>query len=121
MLRRDVDEALSKCCTFKEFEYYLQCLGYKFERDFRYGLHSVIADGWKRAILITGFGEKYSLEAMREKLVDNQRKPELYVFVTSKWKRVPLLSFEYPLRQAQIKDTVQPVRAAPFSFIETVL
>ena len=107
MLRRDVDEALSKCCTFKEFEYYLKCLGYRFERDFRYEHPSVIADGWKRAVRISGLGEKYSREAMRQKLVANQRLPELYVLITPKWKRAPLLSFEYQLRQAQRKDTVQ--------------
>lgn len=107
MLRRDVDEALSKCCTFKEFEYYLKCLGYKFERDFRYEHPSVIADGWKRAVRISGLGEKYSREAMRQRLVANQRLPELYVLITPKWKRAPLLSFEYQLRQAQRKDTVQ--------------
>jgi len=107
MLRRDVDEALSKCCTFREFEYYLKCLGYRFERDFRYDHPSVIADGWKRAVRISGLGEKYSREAMREKLVANQRLPELYVLITPKWKRAPLLNFEYQLRQAQRKDTVQ--------------
>jgi len=107
MLRRDVDEALSKCCTFKEFEYYLKCLGYRFERDFRYEHTSVIADGWKRAVRISGLGEKYSREAMRQKLVANQRLPELYVLITPKWKRAPLLNFEYQLRQAQRKDTVQ--------------
>lgn len=107
MLRRDVDEALSKCCTFKEFEYYLKCLGYKFERDFCYEHPSVIADGWKRAVRISGLGEKYSREAMRQRLVANQRLPELYVLITPKWKRAPLLSFEYQLRQAQRKDTVQ--------------
>lgn len=107
MLRRDVDEALSKCCTFKEFEYYLKCLGYRFERDFRYEHPSVIADGWKRAVRISGLGEKYSREAMRQKLVVNQRLPELYVLITPKWKRAPLLNFEYQIRQAQRKDTVQ--------------
>ena len=107
MLRRDVDEALSKCCTFKEFEYYLKCLGYRFERDFRYEHSSVIADGWKRAVRISGLGEKYSREAMRQKLVANQRLPEVYVLITPKWKRAPLLNFEYQLRQAQRKDTVQ--------------
>ena len=106
MLRRDVDEALSKCCTFREFEYYLKCLGYRFERDFRYEHPSVIADGWKRAVRISGLGEKYSREAMRQKLVANQRLPELYVLITPKWKRAPLLNFEYQLRQAQRKDTV---------------
>lgn len=59
MLRRDVDEALSKCCTFKDMEYYLKCLGYRFERDFRYEHPSVIADGWKRAVRITSLGENY--------------------------------------------------------------
>ena len=107
MLRRDVEEALSKCCTFKEFEYYLKCLGYRFERDFRYEHPSVIADGWKRAVRISGLGEKYSREAVRQKLVANQRLPELYVLITPKWKRAPLLNFEYQLRQAQRKDTVQ--------------
>ena len=107
MLRRDVDEALSKCCTFKDMEYYLKCLGYRFDRDFRYEHPSVIADGWKRAVRITSLGEKYSWEAMRQKLVANQRLPELYVLITPKWKRAPLLNFEYQLRQAQRKDTVQ--------------
>lgn len=107
MLRRDVDEALSKCCTFKDMEYYLKCLGYRFERDFRYEHPSVIADGWKRAVRITSLGENYSREAMRQKLVANQRLPELYVLITPKWKRAPLINFEYQLRQAQRKDTVQ--------------
>ena len=107
MLRRDVDEALSKCCSFKEFEYYLKTLGYRFERDLRYEHPSVIADGWQRAVRISSLGKQYTREAMREKLIDNQRKPELYVLITPKWKRAPLLSFEYQLRQAQRKDTVQ--------------
>lgn len=107
MLRRDVDEALSRCCSFKEFEYYLKTLGYRLERDFRYEHPSVIADGWQRAVRISSLGKQYTRESMREKLIDNQRKPELYVLVTPKWKRAPLLSFEYQLRQAQRKDTVQ--------------
>ncbi|MFR8122667.1 MAG: hypothetical protein ACLU77_13285 [Waltera sp.] len=92
-----MDEALSKCCTFRELEYYLKCLGYRFERDFRYEHPSVIADGWKRAVRITSLGEKYSYEEMRERLSDNQRLPELYVFVSPKWKRAPLLHFEHQL------------------------
>lgn len=107
MLRRDVDEALSKCCSFKKFEYYLKTLGYRFERDFRYEHPSVIADGWQRAVRISSLGKQYTREAMREKLIDNQRKPELYALVIPKWKRAPLLAFEYQLRQAQRKDTVQ--------------
>ena len=107
MLRRDVDEALSKSGSFAEMEYYLKCLGYRFERDFRYEHPSVIADGWKRAIRLDGLGEKYSRESMHEILVANQRKPELYAVIIPQYKRKPLLSFEYQIRQARRMDTVQ--------------
>jgi len=36
MLRRDVEEALAKCGSFREVEYYLRCLGYRFQRDSHY-------------------------------------------------------------------------------------
>lgn len=107
MLRQDVDEALSKSGSFAEMEYYLKCLGYRFERDFRYEHPSVIADGWKRAIRLDGLGEKYSRESMHEILVANQRKPELYAVIIPQYKRKPLLSFEYQIRQARRMDTVQ--------------
>lgn len=94
MLRRDVDEALSKCCSFKEIEYYLKTLGYRFERDFYYDHPSVYAKGWKRAVRISSLGERYSKERIREQCRENQRKPELYAFVTPAWKRRPLLVLE---------------------------
>lgn len=107
ILRRDVNEALSRCCSFKEIEYYLKTLEYRFERDFYYDHPSVYADGWKRPVRISSLGEQYSKERIRERCLENQRKPELYVLITPKWKRAPLLNFEYQLRQAQRKDTVQ--------------
>lgn len=94
MLRRDVDEALSKCCSFKEIEYYLKTLGYRFERDFYYDHPSVYTEGWKRAVRISSLGERYSKERIREQCRENQRKPELYAFVTPAWKRRPLLVLE---------------------------
>ena len=94
MLRRDVDEALSKCCSFKEIEYYLKTLGYRFERDFYYDHPSVYAEGWKRAVRISSLGERYSKERIWEQCRENQRKPELYAFVTPAWKRRPLLVLE---------------------------
>lgn len=94
MLRRDVDEALSKCCSFKEIEYYLKTLGYRFERDFYYDHPSVYAEGWKRAVRISSLGERHSKERIREQCRENQRKPELYAFVTPAWKRRPLLVLE---------------------------
>lgn len=107
VLRLDVEEAASKCGSFREFEYYLKCLGYRFERDFRYEHPSVIADGWKRPIRIDSLGEKYSRENMRERLVANQYKPELYAIQPPKYKRTPLLIMEYELRRLERKDTVQ--------------
>ena len=94
MLRKDVEEALSQCASFKEIEYYLKTLGYRFERDFYYDHPSVYADGWKRAVRISSLGEQYSKERIRERCLENQRKPELYAFVTPAWKRRPLLVLE---------------------------
>ena len=94
MLRKDVDEALSQSCSFREFEYYLKTLGYKFERDFYYDHPSVYADGWKRAARISSLGEQYSKENIHKRCLENQRKPELYTFVTPAWKRRPLLVLE---------------------------
>ena len=94
MLRKDVDEALSQSCSFREIEYYLKTLGYKFERDFYYDHPSVYADGWKRAVRISSLGEQYSKENIHKRCIENQRKPELYTFVTPAWKRRPLLVLE---------------------------
>ena len=94
MLRKDVDEALSQCGSFKEIEYYLKTLGYRFERDFYYDHPSVYAEGWKRAVRISSLGEQYSKERIRERCRENQSKPELYAFVTPAWKRRPLLVLE---------------------------
>ena len=94
MLRKDVDEALSQSCSFREIEYYLKTLGYKFERDFYYDHPSVYAEGWKRAVRISSLGEQYSKENIHKRCLENQRKPELYTFVTPAWKRRPLLVLE---------------------------
>ena len=107
MLRRDVDEALSKSGSFAEMENYLKCLGYRFARDYNYAHISVIADGWKRAIRLDSLGEKYRSENLREILVANQYKPELYAIHPPKYKRTPLLVIEYELRRLERMDTVQ--------------
>lgn len=106
LLRKDIDEALSKCTNYKALEYYLKSVGYRFERDFRYEHPSVIADGWQRAVRIDRLGEPYSKECIRQRLLENQRKPELYVIVYSERKRKPLLSLEYEMKKLQRMDTV---------------
>lgn len=106
MLHRDVEEALAKCGSFREIEYYLKCLGYRFQRDFHYAHPSVIIDGWQRPIRIDSLGPQFSREAIRERCLENQRRPELYGYAYPQWKRAPLLAIEYHLRQAQRQDTV---------------
>ena len=106
MLRRDVEEVLAKCGSFREIEYYLKCLGYRFQRDFHYAHPSVIIDGWQRPIRIDSLGPQFSREAIRERCLENQRKPELYGYAYPQRKRAPLLAIEYHLRQTQRQDTV---------------
>ena len=82
MLRQDVDKALAKCGSYAEIEYYLKCLGYRFERDFHYAHPSVIADSWRRAVRLDSLGDGYDKESFRERCLDNQRKPGLYAVPT---------------------------------------
>ena len=105
-LREDVEEALAKCGSFREIEYYLKCLGYRFQRDFHYAHPSVIIDGRQRPIRIDSLGPQFSREAIRERCLENQWKPELYGYAYPQRKRAPLLAIEYHLRQAQRQDTV---------------
>ena len=115
MLRKDVEEALSQCASFKEIEYYLKTLGYRFERDFYYDHPSVYADGWKRAVRISSLGEQYSKERIRERCRENQRKLELYAFVIPAWKRRPLLVLE---RERYISGWVDTIIVLFELFIE---
>ncbi len=107
ILRQDVDEAIANSISILDFEYCMKNMGYRFERDFRYAHPSVIADGWKRAIRLDSLGEKYRTENLREVLVANQYKPELYAIQPPKYKRTPLLVIEYELRRLERMDTVQ--------------
>lgn len=107
MLRRDIDEALSLCTSHKGLEYYLKCLGYRFERDFYYDHPSIIADGWQRAVRIDKLGVRFTKENIRQRLVKNQSNPELYAVNYPKYKRKPLLLIEFQIRQYERKDTVQ--------------
>lgn len=107
ILRRDIDEAISKCTNYQSLVYYLKSLGYRFVRDFYYEHPSVIADGWERAVRIDRLGENYTKERIAERLRENRDNPEIYVFIAPKRNRQPLLRIEYEIRQAQRKDTVQ--------------
>lgn len=106
ILRKDVDKAISKCSTFQALERYLKGLGYRFERDFRYQYPSVKAEGWKRSVRLESLGEEYSKDSIRQKMIENQRKPELYAIIIPSRKRKPLLELEYNLHRAERMDSV---------------
>lgn len=107
ILRRDVDEAIANSGSFKEIEYCMKNLGYRFERDFYYEHPSVIADGWKRAIRISGLGENYTKERIRERCRENQVGPIMNTIYNAPYKRKPLLVIEYEWRRFERMDTVQ--------------
>ena len=106
MLRKDVDEAISKSSTYQAVERYLKGLGYRFERDFRFQYPSVKAEGWRRSVRLESLGKEYSKEAIRQKLLENWHKPELYAVVIPSRKRKPLLDLEEDLRRAERMDSV---------------
>ena len=107
ILRRDVDEAIANSGSFKEIEYCMKNLGYRFERDFYYDHPSVIADGWKRAIRISSLGENYTKESIRERCRENQVGPIMNTIYNAPYKRKPLLVIEYEWRRFERMDTVQ--------------
>ncbi len=100
-LKIDLDEALTKCCSFRAMEVYLEALGYRFERNFTYAHASVIADGWKRPIRISSLGEAYSKEKLEDRFYENSEDYDRPLFKPPQKKRTPLLtitaSIELPL------------------------
>ena len=106
MLRRDMDEAISKTTNWKAFDLYLKNLGYRYARNSDYRHPSIIAPGWKRPVRIDSLGKQYTQEKIRQRLIQNQRKPELYVIVYPERKRNTLLALEYEMKKLQQMDTV---------------
>ncbi len=107
ILRRDVDEAISKTTTYNSFAQYLRNLGYEFRRDANGNNPSLIAKGWNRPVRLKSLGPRYTIDAIRDRLLANHSKPELYVIVYPQRKRTPLLAIEYAYREAQRMDGMQ--------------
>ena len=107
ILRRDVDEAISKTTTYNSFAQYLRNLGYEFRRDANGNNPSLIAKGWSRPVRLKSLGPQYTMDAIRYRLLANHSRPELYVIVYPQRKRTPLLAIEYAYREAQRMDGLQ--------------
>ena len=99
MLRKDINEALSMTASYAAFCRYLEGLGYHFTRD-RNGNHpALIAPGWQRAVRLDRLGEKYTPDAIRDRLIANQRLPELYVTYYPAKRRTPLMELEREMKR----------------------
>ena len=99
MLRRDINEALSMTASYAAFCRYLEGLGYQFTRD-RNGNHpALIAPGWQRAVRLDRLGDKYTPDAIRDRLIANQRLPELYVTHYPAKRRTPLMELEREMKR----------------------
>ena len=107
ILRRDLDEALSKVSTYRALVRYMNDLGYEFCRDANGNNPSIIAKGWKRPVRLKSLGEKYTPDAIEDKIISNQYKKELYWIEMPERVRTPLLIIEQSLRQAGRMDGLQ--------------
>ena len=99
MLRRDVGEALSMTASYAAFCRYLEGLGYHFTRDCNGNHPALIAPGWQRAVRLDRLGEKYTPDAIRDRLIANQRLPELHVTHYPAKRRTPLMELEREIKR----------------------
>lgn len=106
MLKRDIDEALSKTTNGKAFELYLKSLGYSYARNSDYRHPSIIAPSWKRPVRIDSLGEQYTQEKIRERLISNQQDITLYAIRIPK-RHTPLMELQLELKKAQRMDGIQ--------------
>lgn len=106
ILKRDIDEALSKTTNGKAFELYLKFLGYSYARNSDYCHPSIIALGWKRPVRIDSLGEQYTQEKIWERLISNQRDITLYAIRIPK-RHTPLMELQLAFQKAQRMDGMQ--------------
>ena len=107
MLRRDVGEALSMTASYAAFCRYLEGLGYHFTRDCNGNHPALIAPGWQRAVRLDRLGDKYTPDAIRDRLIANQRLPELYVTHYPAKRRTPLMELEWEMKRLGRMDSIE--------------
>lgn len=95
LLKRDIDTALSQSTNFKAFEIRLKDMGYEIRRDERFAHYSVKAPDWQRAIRLDRLGKEYTPQAIRERLLDNQRYVGYVPFQKPKYTTLLTLEIEY--------------------------
>lgn len=107
MLRKDLDEVLANSSDIKQMNYYLQALGYKFQRGFYCDHPSVIAVGWSKAIRLDSLGKKYTKENILNRIEHNQYIPYGEAESIPSYYRKPLQALQLQMRMYERMDTVQ--------------
>ena len=107
MLRRDINEALSMTASYAAFCRYLEGLGYHFTRDRNSNHPALIAPGWQRAVRLDSLGEKYTPDAIYDRIIDNQRLPDLYVTYYPARRRTPLMELEWEMKRLDRMNTIE--------------
>lgn len=106
LLKADIDTALAQSTNFKALEIRLKDMGYEIIiRDERFAHYSVKAPDWQRAIRIDRLGKEYTPQAIRERLLDNQRYVGYIPFQKPKY--TPLLSLEIEYGKMKRMDGIQ--------------
>lgn len=109
LLKRDIDAALAQSTNFKAFEIRLKDMGYEIRRDERFAHYSVKAPDWQRAVRLDRLGKEYTPQAIRERLLDNQRYVGYIPFQKPKY--APLLTLEIEYRKMMRMDGIQIIFA----------
>lgn len=105
LLKRDIDAALAQSTNFKAFELRLKDLGYEIRQDERFAHYSVKAPDWQRAVRLDRLGKAYTPQAIRKRLIDNQRYVGYIPFQKPKY--TPLLTLEIEYRRMKKMDGIQ--------------
>lgn len=105
ILKGDIDTALAQSTNFKAFEIRLKDMGYEIRRDERFAHYSVKASDWQRAIRLDRLGKEYTPQAIRERLLDNQRYVGYVPFQKPKY--APLLTLEIEYCRMMRMDGIQ--------------
>ena len=109
LLKADIDTALTQSTNFKAFEIRLKDMGYVIQRDENFAHYSVKAPSWQRAVRLDRLGKEYTPEAIRAKLINNQRHIGYIPFHKPKY--TPLLTLEIEYRKIQRMDGIQIIFA----------
>ena len=93
--------------SYAAFCRYLEGLGYQFTRDRNSNHPALIAPGWQRAVRLESLGEKYTPDAIYDRIIANQRLPELYVTYYPAKRRTPLMELEWEMKRLDRMNTIE--------------